>query len=399
MPAAQGLTPQALGALAQLRRAAYRRAEVLPNVRVGFRPSLLVCWLAACGVAACRSDVTDSVTAPDPPPVAVQVYEVRPERLVRTVDAVGTLRSPQSTQITAEVGGKVVYLDIPEGKRVDRGHVLAKLDTSQAAADLAVARARLQGAETTLGRKQKLIEADLVSAQALDEATAEAEAARGEMAKRRATLDKMVIRAPFEGVLGLRDVSLGAYVSPGTPVTRITGVDQLELVFSVPERQVPRIRVGQKVRGVVGGCTSRFSGEVAVLEPAVDPTTRALRVMARVDRSDALRPGMSARVLVEVGAVDGALRVPQEALIRQGTRQYVYVVTKDGRADTRNVRVGQLDPEEAEITKGLEPGDRVVVAGHQKVRPGRQVEIEPFEPVDNPNLKLGLPDEGADCWF
>jgi membrane fusion protein (multidrug efflux system) len=347
----------------------------------------------------CESEASSAPVKKERPPPVVQAYTVKPTTLARTVEAVGSLRSPESTRVTAEIGGKVALLDVPEGKRVEAGHMLARLDTSEASADLVVAQARLEGAQETLERRQELVREQLATDQALDEADADEKAARGELARRRATLGKMVIRAPFAGVVGLREVSLGAYISPGTAITTLTSIDTLELVFSVPERHVGKIESGQKVRGVVGDCTHRFTGEVVVLEPAVDPRTRSLRVLARVERSDVLVPGMSAQVKVEVGSVDKALQIPQEALIRQGTREYVLAVGKDQTVERVNVTTGQFDARFVEIRDGLSPGDRVVAAGHQKARPGDEVRAEPFEPVDNPNLELGLAGNGADCWF
>lgn len=353
---------------------------------------------SALGSVACRERAAASSGPKKPAPIAVETYTVEPAPLVRTVDAVGSLRSPESTQVAAEIGGKIVYLNIPEGERVQKGHVLARLDGTTTRAEMAVAKARLQGAQTTLGRTQALSREKLIAEQAVDQAESDEEVAASEVHRYAASLQKTVITAPFTGVVGLRRVSLGAYVSPGTPITTLTSVDDLELVFPVPERYVAAVAVGQRVRGVVGACTHRFRGEVSVMEPAVDPATRTLFVLARVEKQPELKPGMSAAVRVDVEQVEGALSIPQEALIRRGMKTFVYVV-KNGEPKATDVQVGAFDPREVEILSGLQPGDVVVAAGHQRIRPGVTVRSKPWEPVDNPNLSLGARPGKVDCWF
>jgi membrane fusion protein (multidrug efflux system) len=302
--------------------------------------------------------------------------------------------------VTAEVGGKVTSIDVPEGRRVKKGHVLARLDASGSAADLAVAKAELGGARDTLSRTEALFKEKLVAAQQVDQAKAAEDVAASEVRRRATSLQKTVVVAPFDGVVGIRRVSVGAYVSPGAPITQLTSMDALELVFTVPERFVPDLRVGQRVRGVVGNCTNRFDAKMVVLEPAVDPQTRTLRALALVDAPPAsLRPGMSASVRIEIEEAKNVLAVPQEAVIRSGSQQYLFVITEDGQAKRKNVELGQIDATRVEVTDGLAAGERVITSGHQKLKSGAAVDPKPYEAVENPNLVLGLPREQADCWF
>jgi membrane fusion protein, multidrug efflux system len=334
-----------------------------------------------------------------PPPVPVEAYPVEPRPLVRTIDAVGTFRSPRSTEIAAEVAGRLTFLDVPEGRRVKKGHVLARLDARVSTAELAVARARLESARDTLDRTRTLEQEQLVPRHSVDDAQNAASVARSEVARQHAGVQQTVIVAPFDGLVGIREVSPGAYVMPGTPITRLTSIDELELVFSVPERHVPSLAVGQSVRGMVGACTHRFTGQIVVLEPAVDPATRTLRALARIDPSGALRPGMSASLKVEVEKVEQAVAVPLEAIVRRGTQQLIYALTPEQTVERRLVRTGDIDVRFIEIVDGVRPGDRVITSGQQKVGPGTRVEPSAWQPIENPNLALGTVGEEADCWF
>jgi membrane fusion protein (multidrug efflux system) len=346
---------------------------------------------------ACKRKAT---APPAPPPVTVETVTLESQPFARTIEAVGTLRSPANTEITSEIGGKVVALDVPEGKPVQKGHVLARLEGSQVQAELAIARARQQGARETLERNRALAAEQLVSKQMLDEAHVARQMAGGEVARSSAMLDKTVIRAPFSGIVGIREVSLGAFIAPGTPITRITNVSSLEIVFSVPERYVSRVEAGKRVHGVIGACEHRFDGEVAVVDPYVDPVTRSIRVQARIENGEStLRPGMSARVRVEVERLPQALVIPLEALVRRGTAQQVWVVARGDVAEPRDVTVGEIRSGQVEILSGLGSRETIVVAGHQRLRAGAKLKAKPYTAVQNPNLALGRPDGSPDCWF
>lgn len=324
---------------------------------------------------------------------------VQPTGIARTVRGVGTLESPQSTQISAEVGGKVTFLDVPEGARVEAGRVLARLDEQQARAEVSVARARYQNARKTIERLQKLRSERVISEQELDDATAELDSAEGQLEEALTRLDKMTIRAPFTGVLGLRQVSLGAFLEPGDPIARLTQVSPLHLVFSVPQHALDRIHLGQHIRGVVGSCGERFAGEVSVIEPFLDPQTRMFRIQAIVANEEGrLRPGMAVTLKVEVETVNDALMIPQESVIRRGPSRLVFTVAENRTAAPRKIVLGEYTTDQVEVVSGLRAGDQVVALGHQKLQPGAKVEPHPYSPIENPNLELGATRDGI-CEF
>ncbi len=359
----------------------YRRLAAL----IGLAVAAAVC-------ASCDGSPAGGAPHSSSSPVVVETIALEPSELPRLLTAVGTLESPYSTMIAAEASGVVTFLDLPEGAEVEVGRVLARIDSRQEKAQLVVARSRVANAKATYERIRSLHQKNLVSHQELDDAAAALDQARGELEESKTSLNQTEVRAPFTGQLGLRDISVGAYVDQGDPLVRLTQVDPLRLVFTVPERDAGRVRVGQKIRGVAGDCTLEFESEIAVIDPSIDPSTRTVRVQARVRNPERLlRAGMSARLALEIGRSQRALSVPQEAVVRRGTRQLLFVLAADGKAEEREVVLGQHFPDRIEVVSGVQAGERVIVTGHQRLRPGSVTDPRPYEPVENPKLSLGFP--------
>jgi membrane fusion protein (multidrug efflux system) len=333
-----------------------------------------------------------------PPPVSVQIVTAAAGELPRTLSAVGSLKSPETTTVASEVSGTVVALDIPEGRYVAAGHLLARIDDAEARAALSVARARLTNAKARLARLRSLRESKVSSEQALEDAVAEFDAARGVVDESGTRLRKTKVRAPFAGILGLRQVNQGKYLESGDPIVEITQVDPLELEFGLPQRYARDLALDQVVLGTVGQCGQRFTGRVDAINPRVDPGTRAVRLQAIIPNSDGtLLPGMAVRVRLVIDTIPDAIVIPQEAIVRQGTKHLVYVLDDEDRARQREVTLGTFFVDGVHLPAGLEPGERVVVAGHQKLRPGASTRLEPYVPTQNPNLELGWLGPDADC--
>ena len=320
----------------------------------------------------------------------VHTQRVSPRALPQTISSVGGLESPEMTTVSSEIAGTVVELNLPEGENVEAGHVVLRLDNTEARASVKVTRARLKNARDRLARMRQLSEKGVVSKQQLDDANSSFDAADGAHREAKTRLAKHVMRAPYPGTLGMRQVDLGDYVEPGDPVVEISDTASLELRFSLAQRFVSQIQKGQVVLGIVGRCGPRFEGVVIAVDPRVDPRTRMLRIRAAVSNDDeALRPGMAVRVRLVVATLPDALVVPQEAIVRQGTKHLVFVVDDESKAQTREVSVGEYFVDGAHITKGLESGDQVVLAGQQKLRLGSLVKPLPYEESVNPNVDVG----------
>ncbi len=332
------------------------------------------------------------------PAVTVQVVTMRPQTIPRTVSAVGSLESPEPTTIAAEVEGSVEFIDIPEGQRVKAGHVLLRIDDDEFRAVAAASRARFRNADDRLRRARELHTGGVASAQVLDDATSAHDAARAALDEAETRLRKTVVRAPFSGMLGLRQASLGQYLEAADPIVQVTQVDPLDIVFSVPQRHAPELALGQRVMASLGRCEARLEASISALDPRIDPGTRTLRAEARVPNPQgAYSPGMAVHVRVLVDEVADALLVPQEAIVRQGTKQIVYVVDGEERVQQQEVVLGEFFLEAAHVRSGLRQGERVVTNGHQKLRPGAAVEARPHVATANPLLELGWfgPTEGC----
>jgi membrane fusion protein (multidrug efflux system) len=334
---------------------------------------------------------------PKMPPLPVEVATAERGEMPITITAVGSFQSPETTRIAADVAGLIVYLDAPEGTLVNQGRVLAKLDPSVSKAALQVAEAHQKNAEAELARIKPLFEQGVVPRSQYDNAVAEVGVASGQLSEAQTKLGKNEVKAPFTGVLSLKSAQMGQYVSSGDTIVQLTKVHPLELIFTVPEADAGKVKPGQRIDGRVGRCGQAFTGKVEALDPSVNPATRTLDVQGLVSNEDGkLRPGMSARLRVAVGSLGDAIMVPRPALVQQGTRYLIYVVDAAGTVSEHEVFPGEFLLDTVEIKKGLEGGEQVIVAGHQKVRPGGQVTTTPWKPVDNPLLSLG-DREGEDC--
>jgi len=347
-----------------------------------YTPLLLL--LFACG------ESPDAAGSVPPPPAAVQVLTAEARTLPRTISAVGSLESATMTAIAAEIPGTVVAIDVPEGKRVEAGHVVARLDDAEARAALTVAEARLQNARDRLARQEPLHAQGVASKQALDDARAELRGAEGAFNEARTRLDKHTIRAPIGGVLGLRQVNVGEYVPAGTPIVEVTLADALELRFYLPQKDLPQLAPGQKVYGVVGRCEARFEGQVTAVDPRVDPLTRMVGLQAMVKgEAGALSPGMAVRVRLHVGDTPEAILLPQEAIVRQGTKYVVFTVDGQGHAQPHEVALGEFFVDGVHVSSGVAAGDRVIVSGQAKLQPGSAIDEKPYGATQNPNVQTG----------
>ena len=354
--------------------------------------ALVVGGASACGDA--------QSTGGGPPPTQVQVVTASARTIPSTIDTVGTLKSPKPTVVAAEVPGVVVYVDIAEGRRVESGHVLARIDDAELRARVDENRARSRQAKDRLRRARSLREQGVASEEALADALAENDAIQAALEEAETRLKKSQIRAPFDGVIGLRQVSLGQYLEAGDPLVRLTQLDPLELVFAVPQRHASRVAEGQRAYGVIGRCEGRFETEVSAIDPRVDMVTRMLHLKARLPNPDGVfAPGMAVRVRLVVDEIPDAIVVPQEAIVLQGTKHLVYVVNGDDTAHQREVALGEYFTDGVHVERGVADGDVVVVAGHQKLWPGAMTQREPWRDTHNPLLDLGWFGPTTDCEF
>ncbi len=308
----------------------------------------------------------------------VEAAEVRVETLARTLPAVGTLRSIESVVVRPEIAGRIETIAFREGQSVAAGDSLFTLDGSILRAQLAEARASLQLSRANHARAAELFQQKVGSAQARDQALANMRVDEARVAVAEAQLSKTQVRAPFAGIVGLRQVSPGDYVTVGQDVVNLEKIDVLKVDFAVPEMALPEVAEGQVVTISVDAFPGRgFEGRVHAIDPLIDARGRSIAIRAHVDNADgALRPGLFARIGLVVARLENALLVPEEAIVPVGNDRFVFRVV-NGQAAMAKVRTGERRPGAVQIVEGLSPGDRVVTAGQIKLRDGMPVTVIP----------------------
>jgi len=309
------------------------------------------------------------------PVIPVVVAPARIEHLALEVEALGTARANESVDVTAKVSNLVTAIRFVEGQQVRKGSVLVELDGAQARADLSVAEAALTESTSQLKRSRELYTTKVLSDQQIEQIEATFAANLARVASARARLSDTVIRAPFDGRVGLRRVSVGSFVAPGAVITTLDDSSQIKLDFTVPEAAVAAMQPGLTLEATSVAFPGRtFAGKVASVDSRVDPGTRSVVVRAIVPNSDGLlKPGMFMNVRLARGAAD-LLVVPEETLVPEQGDVFVYVV-QDGKASKRRIQTGQRRVGSVQVTDGLQSGELVVTEGTQKLRDGASVAV------------------------
>ncbi|MEW6098782.1 MAG: efflux RND transporter periplasmic adaptor subunit [Pseudomonadota bacterium] len=319
-------------------------------------------------------------------PVAVEMAPVQTTTLSEAAQAVGSLRSRQGVVLRPEVSGRVIALGFRDGQPVRKGQVIVQLDDTLAAAQVRQAQAQLSIARANHERNRELLAQNFVSQAAVDQTAATLQVAEAQLAVARATQERLRIVAPFDGVAGIRQVNVGDYVGPGTDLVNLEDVSSLYVDFRLPERYLPQLQVGQRSQVSLDALPGRrFEARIEALSPQVDAQGRSVLIRAVLNnREGALRPGMFARVDTLLASKTDALVVPEEALVPQGGKQYVIKAVKAEGAEgaswtsqRREVSIGLRRAGQVEILQGVDRGDMVVVAGHQRI----QRDGTPLRPV------------------
>lgn len=324
----------------------------------------------------------NSATAPakaqagGPAGTPVEAMAVKQISLPQTITAVGSLRSDEAVVLRPEVAGRISEILFREGQRVQQGEVLVRFDSSVQRAELEQAKANLSLNQSKFERAVDLQKKGFISSQARDEAENNYRVSKAAVDLFAARLAKLELRAPFTGLAGLRQVSIGDYVKDGQDLVNIETIDPLKVDFRVPEIYMQQVAVGQAMQiGLDAFPNQNFTGQVLAINPLVDANGRSIVIRAQVRNSGSqLRPGMFARVRLLVGGVQESLAVPEQALVPVGDDLYVFKIV-DGKAQRTKIDIGQRRDALVEIVKGLSKTDIVVTAGLQKIRDGANVKV------------------------
>ena len=318
---------------------------------------------------------------PKDPPVPAELVSVEVGPLKETLEAIGSIEADESVYLKPEVEGEITSIQMTEGSSVKKGDPILQIDESKQAAVVAEAEADYNYAKQTMQRSDTLRQDGTISEQEHDQTRAAYQRSVATLNLARKKMHEYTLTAPFDGILGQRNVSVGQYVSPQTVLVSIYAMDRMKLNFSVPERYSARVTPGQTLKLTVASYPEEsFSGEIYLIEPQVDVATRTVRVRAIVPNMDhRLKPGMFANLTLTVGTKEKALTLPEDCLFPHDGGFAVYRAT-DGVAELVPVKVGFRTPGKIEILEGLKPGDKVARSGNLRLAPGRKLILNPATP-------------------
>jgi membrane fusion protein (multidrug efflux system) len=314
---------------------------------------------------------------------------VRPQAIANQLNVTGSLMAAESATLSAQTAGLVKEIHFREGQRVRKGQLLVTLDDRQWQARLQKLNAQISTAEQELARQEQLLEIQGITQAEVDAAALNLATLQADRQELEVMLDYALIRAPFSGIVGLRNVSPGAYLAPGDPVVQLVQVDPLRLEFSVPERYATSIRKGQRVRFKLADQDQRYEAQVYASDPAIDEDTRALRVRARVPNAERkLVAGAFTEINLTLDSIPEALLVPTEAIIPRLNQQMLYRI-RGGKIEEVVVESGLRLPWQVEIRSGLQAGDTIMVSGLLQAKAGLDVAPDREIKIDNAdNLSL-----------
>lgn len=318
---------------------------------------------------------TSPASTSGPPALPVQGLLIKNTSVIDYISVNGSTQPDEEVVISSEVPGKVLKILFREGSRVRRGASLVQLDDTELRAQRQRLVVQQELNEKIAERLQALYEREGVSLQEYEVARAEVEKVKAEIALIDAQLEKRTIRAPFSGVLGLRMVSEGSYLSPGTPIVRLVNIQPIQLEFSVPEKYSRAVGPGTEVRFRLDGRDEDYKATVIATEPSIDPQTRTFLLKAEAANPDGrILPGAFANVTVNLEAYASSIMVPTQAVIPELGGKKVFVA-KGGTAQSVQIETGIRQEANIQVLSGLEPGDTLITSGVLQLRQGSPVEV------------------------
>jgi membrane fusion protein (multidrug efflux system) len=323
---------------------------------------------------ACSSHTTPQAQGAKKGTPVVEGFVVKPTTLKQTISVSGTIKPLEETVLMPEVSGRVVMLNLPEGKPIRQGTLLIKLFDEDLQAQLKKATAQLSLAQLSDKRNAELLKSNAISQSDYDQSAVQVRSIQADIDLINAQIRKTEIKAPYDGILGLRMVSLGAQVIPGAAIASIRSDRRLKVDFSVPGKYSELVKAGLKVRLQVQGVDTAYGATVIATEEAIDVGTRNFKVRALIDGQPTLKPGSFANVDLELGENAGALMIPTQAIIPRERDKQV-IVAAGGKARFTPVKTGVREASSIEVVSGLRAGDTIVTTGILFLKPGAEVKF------------------------
>jgi membrane fusion protein (multidrug efflux system) len=305
----------------------------------------------------------------------VSAFVIKAEKLENTIYASGTILANEEAELKPEIAGKIIQLLLQEGSSVTKGQLLVKINDADFQAQLKKFQLEKDLSETQLKRQQELLKINAISQEDFEVIQNKVNTIKADMEYLQSQIAKTEIRAPFNGLVGLKNVSEGAYVTVGTVIATIQQINPVKIDFSIAERYSDVVKKGDKVVFTIEGNRKNYIGEVFAIEPRIDVTTRTLRVRAICPNSDGtIYPGAFARVQLSLNAINDAIMIPTEAIIPDLKGKKVYRII-NGKAEFVKVETGLRTEAKIQITDGLVFGDTIVTTGIMQLKPGAAVKI------------------------
>ncbi|WP_100611863.1 efflux RND transporter periplasmic adaptor subunit [Confluentibacter lentus] len=309
------------------------------------------------------------------PVMSVEGEVLKPQKFDDNLSLSGTLESNEEINIRSEIAGVVESINFEEGAKVSKNQVLLRVNDIELRAQLSKARTAQQLASENQRRAKLLLEKQAISQEEFDISNADFESARAESDLIAAQLYKTTIRAPFSGTIGLRSISKGSFVTPETPIAKLVNTSQIKITFSIPEKYVSNIKVGNSLTFTTSDSKEQHVATIYAMEPQVDIATRTLKIRAIADNKDGkLYPGAFANVILPLETVNEALMVPTEALIPIQNGKIIFV-SKNGKAEEVKVETGTRTNSLIRILSGIKAGDTILTSGVMSLKNGTPVKV------------------------
>jgi membrane fusion protein, multidrug efflux system len=306
------------------------------------------------------------------PPTKVDILIAQNSEFPKSIEVNGTVLSNEMVELHPEVSGRLIYLNIPDGSKVQEGSILARINDSELQAQLEQQKAQLELAKKNEQRIKSLLQINGVNQADYDAAANQVTNIQANVKVILAQIEKTIIRAPFSGTLGLRQVSLGAFVSPQTLIGTLQQIDKIKIDFSVPETYTNLVKVGNKITIQTNESNNKLIAKITAIEPQINTSTRNIKVRAILDNS-IINPGTY--VKVQLNQKGNGIIIPTNAIIPDAYSNQVIVI-KNGKAEFKNVETGVRTPDIIELVSGVNVGDSIVVSGILNVRPKEKVIIK-----------------------
>ena len=295
-------------------------------------------------------------------------FIVVPRHLSDIIKQSGTLKPDEEVDLSFETSGKIVGINFTEGSRVKKGELLAKINDRPLQAQLEKLVAQLKMAEAKEFRQRSLLEKDAISQESYDQVQTDVQSLNADINLIKARISETELRAPFDGIIGLRDLSEGSFVTSTTKIVRLTKISPLKMEFAISQKYASEIKIGYPITFTIEGFSKPFNASVYAIEPKINVETRTIVLRAMYqNKNEELKPGVYANITLELSNIDNAIAIPTEALIpeMEGVKVFIF---KKGKAQSVKVNLGLRTEALVQITEGLNFGDTLITSGIMQLR-------------------------------